>query len=476
MVDFESGPLVRIPTGDASARVHFVGISGIGMSGLARILLARGVTVSGSSDRRTTLTDALAAEGAQIAIGHAAGHCAGATSIVISTAIDDHNPELLDARERGIPILHRGALLAQLMAQRRGIAVAGTHGKTTTTAMIARVLEGGGCDPTVVVGGERVDTKTNARDGSGVWFVSEADESDRSFLGLDPEIAIVTNIENDHIESDADLPELVAAFETFVARVPAHGRLVIGTDEPRAAALAGTAHAATTTTFGFAEDADIRAAHPYYADFGSTFDVLVRGVPAGTVVLDVPGAINIENALAAIAVGLELRVPFETIANALAGFRGVRRRFEILTRGDRMTVVDDYAHHPTAVEATIAAARANFDGPIVVAFQPHRYTRTRYLGNDFARALRGADRVVLTDIYAASEAPIPGVDAKTIGAPLARLGCEVAYAKVEDLEAELLAHAPQGALVLMLGAGSITAAAARLARAIEPRVAPASAP
>ena len=474
MVDFECGPNVRLPSGDACDRVHFVGISGIGMSALARILMARGIAVSGSSDRRTALTDALAAEGARIAIGHAAEHCAGATSVVISTAIDEHNPELLAAHESGIPILHRGALLAQLMAQRRGIAVAGTHGKTTTTAMLARVLEGGGCDPTVVVGGECVDTRTNARDGAGEWFLSEADESDRSFLGLDPEIAIVTNIENDHIESDADLPELVAAFETFVARVPSIGRLVIGIDEPRAAALARIAHAAPTTTFGFAADADIRAAHPHYADFGSTFDVIVRGVTAGTIVLKVPGAINIEDALAAIAVGLELHIPMAAIATALAEYRGVRRRFEILTCGDRMTVVDDYAHHPTAVEATIAAARANFDGPIVVAFQPHRYTRTRYLGNDFARALRAADRVVLTDIYAASEAPIPGVDATTIGIPLAALGCDVAYAKVEDLETELLAHVPHGALVLMLGAGSITAAAARLARAIESRVASAS--
>ncbi len=467
---------MKLPPGDACDRVHFVGISGIGMSALARILLARGIAVSGSSDRRTTLTDALAAEGAHIAIGHAAEHCAGATSLVISTAIDELNPELLAAHASGIPILHRGALLAQLMAQRRGIAVAGTHGKTTTTAMLARVLESGGCDPTVVVGGERVDTQTNARDGAGAWFVSEADESDRSFLGLDPEIAIVTNIENDHIESDADLPELIAAFETFVTRVPAHGRLVIGIDEPRAASLAAREHAAPTTTFGFAADADIRAAHPHYADFGSTFDVIVRGVPTGTVVLGVPGAINIEDALAAIAVGLELKIPFATIASALAGFRGVRRRFEILAREERMTVVDDYAHHPTAVEATIAAARANFDGPIVVAFQPHRYTRTRYLGNDFARALRDADRVVLTDIYAASEEPIPGVDAATIGAPLAALGCEVAYAKVEDLEAEMLAHAPFGALVLMLGAGSITAAAARLARAVASHVVSASAP
>jgi UDP-N-acetylmuramate--alanine ligase len=442
------------------------------MSALARILLQRGYDVSGSTDRRNGVVDALEREGARVAIGHARENIGAATLLVASSAIAHDNPELVAARERSIAIVHRGALLAELMADRRGIAIAGTHGKTTTTAMLARVLELGDLDPTYVVGGERVDTGYNARDGRGSWLVAEADESDGSFLDLRPEIAVVTNIENDHIASDAEIPRLVGAFETFLARLPAHGLALVGIDEPRAAALAHVARAARTQTFGFDARADVRASDVAYADFGSTFTVHFGGETLGRVQLAVPGAINVLDALPGIAIARELGVPFATIADALAGFRGVRRRFEILSRGPRMTVVDDYAHHPTAVAATIAAARANFAGPIVAAFQPHRYTRTQYLAEDFARALRGADRVVLTDIYAASEAPIAGVDATSIGAPLAAAGGEVAYvANVADLPAYLEAHAPPGALVLMLGAGSITAAAAGLARALEAPVA-----
>jgi UDP-N-acetylmuramate--alanine ligase len=447
-----------------SGAIHFIGISGIGMSALARILLQRGYRVSGSSDRRTELTERLGREGARVCVGHAAANLGAADTVVVSSAIAPENPELAAARERGLPILHRGALLAQLMADRRGIAIAGTHGKTTTTAMVARTLECGGLDPAVVVGGERIDTGTNARDGRGAWLVSEADESDLSFLDLRPEIAVVTNVENDHIASDAELPRLVAAFETFAAGVPPHGLALIGSDEPRAAALAERLGGVRVRTFGFGARADVRAWGARYANFGSRFSVTAGDV-TGEIELAVPGAINVLDALPAVAIGLELGVPFATIARALAGFAGVRRRFEILARTPRMTVIEDYAHHPTAVAATIAAARADFSGPVVVAFQPHRFSRTHYLCGDFARALRGADQVVLTDIYAASEAPLPGVDATTIGAPLAALGGHVAYVpSIDDLPAHVLAHAPHGALVLMLGAGSITSAAAALAR------------
>jgi len=450
---------------------HFIGISGIGMSALARILLARGETVSGSTDRRTTLVDQLEREGARIGVGHGANHLAGVREVVVSTAIAPGNPELTAARERGLPVLHRGELLARLMARSRGIAISGTHGKTTTTAMVATVLEAGGIDPTVVVGGELVDTATNARNGDGPWFLSEADESDGSFLGLRPELAVVTNIENDHIACDAELPRLVEDFERFTDRLPARGAAWFGIDDARAATLARRPRAARTRTFGFAEDAGVRAVAPRYAAFGSRFDVVVDGVPLGQVALTVPGAINVLDALPAIAIGLELGVSFATIARALAGFRGVRRRFEIVARSDRMTIVDDYAHHPTAVAATVAAARAAHTGPLVVAFQPHRYTRTQYLGVEFARALAGADRVLLTDVYAASEDPLPGVDARTIGTPLAALGADVSYARVDELAARLVAEAPPGALVLMLGAGSITAAAHELAGRIADPVA-----
>ncbi len=460
---------MRFSAGGGTGAVHFIGISGIGMSALARILMQRGVRVSGSSDRRTALTDLLVAEGARVAIGHAAEHLRDATTVVISSAIGRDNPELVAAHARGLEIVHRGALLAYLMSDRRGIAIAGTHGKTTTTAMVARVLEAGGLDPTVVVGGERMDTHTNARDGKGAWLVSEADESDLSFLDLRPEIAVVTNIENDHIASDAEMPRLLSAFERFTANVSAHGIAYFGIDESHSASLSGHKRRARTRTFGFDPRADIRAANPLYGGFGARFTAVVDGRALGEISLGVPGAINVLDALPALGIALELGVSFATIAESLAGFRGVRRRFEILARTERMIVVDDYAHHPTAVAATIAAARADFPGPIVVAFQPHRYTRTQYLAGDFARALCGADRVILTDVYAASEAPLPGVDATAIGAPLAALGADVAYVgSVEELPAYLLETVPHGALLLVLGAGSITNAAANLAASLAP--------
>lgn len=450
--------------------MHFIGISGIGMSALARILLARGVPVSGSSDRRTTLTDRLAEEGATVSIGHGAANLGAAQTVVVSTAIPRDNPELCAARARGLEIVRRGELLARLMRERRGLAVAGTHGKTTTSAMLARVLEAGGLDPASIIGGERVDTGTNARDGAGEWLVGEADESDYSFLDLQPQIAVVTNIENDHIGSDAEMPRLNAAFERFLAQIPAEGLALVGADEPRAAALAGLPRACRTRTFGLSAQAWLRALTPAYASFGSQFTVTLDGAALGEIRLAVPGAINVFDALPSVGIGLELGVPFATIAQALAGFHGVRRRFEILARTARLTVVDDYAHHPTAIAATIAAARANAGGPLIVAFQPHRYTRTQYLSAEFARALHGADYVVLTDVYAASEPPIPGVDARTIGRPLEASGTRVDYVpRVEDLPEHLLAKAPEGALVLMLGAGSITGAAARLARELGTR-------
>ena len=444
--------------------VHFVGIGGIGMSALARILIGRGYAVSGSSDRRSALTDRLAREGATVHVGHAAAHVGSAERVVVSSAIAADNPELVAARERGIAIVRRGALLAELMHERRGIAIAGTHGKTTTTAMTASVLERGGIDPTVVVGGERVDTGTNARDGGGAWFLTEADESDGSFLHLHPEIAVVTNVENDHIASDDDLPHLVASFASFASTVPAHGLALFGSDEARTAAIAREPRAARTRTFGFAAGSDVRATDVRYVDFGSRFALVVDGDARGDVALAVPGAINVLDALPSIAIGLELGVPLDDIRAALAAFSGVARRFQILARTARMTVVDDYAHHPTAVAATIAAARAATDAPLVVAFQPHRYTRTHYLANAFAESLRGADRVVLADVYPGSEAPIAGVDARSIGVPLARAGGDVAYVGPSDALPEyLLANAPAGALVLMLGAGSITNASAALA-------------
>jgi UDP-N-acetylmuramate--alanine ligase len=444
---------------------HFVGIGGIGMSAIARILLARGQCVSGSDLKETTLITRLREEGAQITIGHDAANIERAHTVIVSSAIDRRNPEYIAAQRRSIPLLHRGEMLAELLRNRSGIAICGTHGKTTTTAMVAAVLRAGGVDASLVLGGIDGTLDTNACDGRSPYFVTEADESDGSFALLDPKIAVVTNIENDHLQSDDELPQLVRAFEEFLGKLPESGCAIIGVDNPLAASLVERVRRTRTVTFGFGPRADVRASNVQSQGLGTSFDVIVGDVCLGTVELNVPGAINVLNALAAIATARELEVPFVRIAEGLSAFRGVRRRFDILVRSDRMVLVDDYAHHPTAVRATIAAAQQYHRGPVIVAFQPHRYSRTAYLARDFADALKNADRVYLAPVYAASEPPIPGVSERSIGEPLAALGTRVAYvSRVDDLEARLLEEVPRGALVLMLGAGNITEVAARLAQ------------
>ncbi len=442
-----------------SERYHFVGIGGIGMSALARLLLERGAGVSGSDLKASPLLDALAAEGARVAIGQRAENLGDATLLVVSSAIGADNPEYAAAIARGLPIVTRGELLARLTRGMRTVAIAGTHGKTTTTAMTAAIFEAAGLDPTVAVGGERIDTHRNARSGRGPWFITESDESDGSFLFLSPAIAVVTNIENDHIASDADIPQLIAQFTAFVTSVSGDGHVVIGNDNPSSALLAASA-AVPVTTFATRGPALLRALDIRYAALGSRSRIEAHGRELGELVLGVPGEINIQNALAALAVARAAGIDFAIAARALAAFSGVRRRFEIVGRSAALTVVDDYAHHPTAVEQTIAAARAAHDGPLIVAFQPHRYSRTAYLAADFARALAGADHVVLAPVYAASEAPLEGVSERSIGEPLARAGTPVSYvAAVEELIERLPAIAPPNALVLMLGAGSISAVA-----------------
>jgi UDP-N-acetylmuramate--alanine ligase len=447
--------------------VHFVGIGGSGMSALARIFLARGTHVTGSDVRATPLVEQLRAEGIDVAIGHRAENVGDATLVVASSAIAAENPELAAARARGTRVLGRGEMLAELIADRKAIAIAGTHGKTTTTAMIAGILETAGLDPGVMVGGIRIDDESNARPGSGPWFVTESDESDGSFLYLHPTIAVVTNIENDHVADDDAMARLIGQFETFVSHVPADGVAVIGVDNATSAKLARTARA-RGTTFGFDEGATVRAVALRFAGLGSEFDVDVSGTRLGTFRLNVPGDMNVENALAAVAVARTIGIGAETIADALARFGGVHRRFEILARCEQMTVVDDYAHHPTAVAATIAAARRYHDGPIVVAFQPHRYTRTAYLAANFGDALAAADEVYLAPIYAASEEPIDDVSERSIGAVLERRHhTAVRYVpSVEALGDELRAGVKPGSLVLMLGAGTITNVAHALAQSI----------
>jgi len=443
---------------------HFVGVGGIGMSAIARILIARGEPVSGSDVKNTPLIEKLRAEGARITVGHDARNIAGAHTVVVSSAIDRRNPEYTAAQRAGTPILHRGEMLARVMQGRRGVAVCGTHGKTTTTAMTHAALRLCGVDASLVLGGIDGLLETNAHDGTSPWFVTEADESDGSFALLTPSVAIVTNIENDHLGSDDELPALVRAFEAFLDKLPEDGVAIVGIDNVLSASLGTNGRRSKTVTYGFGPNADLRAERLSFDGLGASFEAFAGDEYLGAVSLRVPGAINVQNALAAVAVARVLDIPFPRIAAALAAFRGVRRRFDILARSERLVVVDDYAHHPTAVRATIAAARQYHPGPIYVAFQPHRYTRTAFLARDFADSLRGADCVYLAPIYAASEPAIPGVSERSIGEPLAAAGARVEYvARVEDLEERILAEAPPGTMVLMLGAGNITDVAARLA-------------
>jgi len=442
---------------------HLVGVGGIGMSAIARLLLARGAQVSGSDVTRTALIDALETEGVRIAIGHHAANVGDAQVVVVSSAIAQDNPEFVDAVERKLDVLTRGAMLAELAKGHKLVAVAGTHGKTTTTAMLASIFEAAELDPTIAVGGIRVDTGTNARAGAGPWFVTESDESDGSFLYLNPTIAVVTNIENDHVASDADLPRLLEQFTLFANRVPSNGQVVVGNDNRASKAVGRQAQAPVTTFATRDADADLTITDLRYENLGAHFTVCDRGVVLGEIDLHVPGEINVQNALAAIGAARAAGIRFDQIAPALGAFRGVQRRFEIVGRGT-LTIVDDYAHHPTAIAQTIAAARDfAHDGPLIVAFQPHRYTRTQYLKDEFATALAGADRVFLTPVYAASEKPIDGVSERMIGDPLAASGTHVTYVDdVEQLMDVVPQEAPPGSLVLMLGAGSITSVAHRL--------------
>jgi UDP-N-acetylmuramate--alanine ligase len=446
---------------------HFVGIGGIGMSAIARILRARGERVTGSDVHVSPLVEQLRREGVKVAIGHDAGNVGDADIVVVSSAIDRRNAEFQAAVRRGIPVLHRGEMLARLLADRRGIAVCGTHGKTTTTAMTHAVLRGGGIDASLVLGGIDVSLQGNAYDGTSPWFVTEADESDGSFALLEPSVAVVTNIENDHLTSDDELPGLARAFAEFLAKLPDDGLAVIGIDNPLAASLTSHELRSRIVTFGLDGSANVAAASCSFENFGSRFELFEDGRRIGVVRLRVPGAMNVENSLAAAAIGRRLGVPFSAIAKALHDFGGVRRRFDVLISNDHATIVDDYAHHPTAVRATIEAARRCHPGELVVAFQPHRYTRTAFLAREFADALRNADRIYLAPIYAASEPAIPGVSERSIGEALVAMGAPVSYvADVRHLEERLLEELSPGAMVLMLGAGDITDVAAKLAERV----------
>jgi len=437
-------------------KTHFIGIGGAGMSGLAHVMLERGGAVSGSDLAASAATSRLEAMGARIYIGHDERHVRRERPdmVVVSSAVPAHNPELEYARRHGIPVLTRAEMLARLMENRCGIAVAGTHGKTTVTSMIALVLEQGGLDPTVVIGGELNDIGSNAKVGEGPHFVAEADESDRSFLRLSPSIAVVTNVEAEHLENYAGLEDIKAAFRAFLAKLPKDGLAVVCGDDANARAAAPD-HC-RVVTYGLGEGHDYTAADVELFPMGSRAVVREQGAPLGIMVLRVPGLHNIANALAAVAVGRALNLPFGVIAQALGAFRGAKRRLEVLGEVRDVLIIDDYAHHPTEIRATLAALR-NMERRVVAVFQPHRYTRTKHLMDELAASFEDADAVVLTDIYAALEAPIPGVDVEVL-ARRVRAASGKPVAVVRDLDAVpgyLLAAVRPGDLVVTLGAGDV---------------------
>ncbi len=438
--------------------IHFVGIGGIGMSGIAEVLLNLGYRVSGSDVKRTAITDRLENLGGIICEGHNAANIAGANVLVTSTAVRADNPEVIEALRRQIPVIPRAEMLAELMRLKYGIAIAGSHGKTTTTSMTAFVLTQGGLDPTVVVGGRLNAWGSNAKLGKGDFILVEADESDKSFLKLSPTIAVVTNIDREHLDFYKDLEDIQAHFVQFVNKVPFYGAVIICLDDPHEQTIIPQI-TRRMITYGMTAQADISASQieVMHDRFGSAFNVKYRGQDLGRVELNVPGMHNISNAMAAIAVGLDLELSFEIIASALETFRGAERRFQVKgTRAENILVVDDYGHHPTEIRATLAAAKSS-RRRLVTLFQPHRYTRTATLREDFARSFYDADVVLLTDIYAASEEPIEGITAQALAEDIERFGHRnVRYIGSVEQGAQAIADVVQpNDLVLTLGAGSV---------------------
>ncbi len=447
-----------------SHRIHFIGIGGIGMSGIAEILLTMGYAVSGSDLRGSATTERLAALGATIYTGHSAANAAASDVVVTSSAVAKDNPEVLEARARKIPVIQRAEMLAELMRLKYGIAIAGMHGKTTTTSMVAAVLAGGELDPTVVVGG-RVDAMgSNARLGRSQYLVAEADESDRSFLKLPPILAVVTNLDREHMDTYADMADVERVFIEFMDRVPFYGAITACADNEMLRAILPRV-TRRVYTYGESADADfrLRSLRPT-ADCHATFEVNTRGLILGPFDLHVPGRHNLLNATAAVAIGVQLGVPPEKIAAGLASFRGVDRRFQIKGVQNGVTVVDDYGHHPTEIRATLQAARECGYSRVLVLFQPHRYTRTRDLLEDFVTAFGDADSLQVLDIYAASEQPIPGVNGEALAEKIRTAsGGIVGYAgSIEEGVDRLAKDARSGDLILTLGAGNVSQAGSML--------------
>ena len=429
------------------------------MSGIAEILLTLGYSVSGSDLRRSSITDRLVSLGATVFEGHAAANAVGSGVVVTSSAVNEQNPEVVEARERKIPVIQRAEMLAELMRLKYGIAVAGMHGKTTTTSMIATVLAAGNLDPTVVVGG-RVDALgSNARLGKSQYLVAEADESDRSFLKLSPILSVVTNLDREHMDCYRDMEDVEAAFLEFMERVPFYGACTACIDNPQLAGILPRVQR-RLFTYGMSSHADyVVRMLPPAEGVRSRFEVAAGGLVLGPFSLNVPGRHNVLNATAAVAIATQLEVSCEDIARGLSGFRGVDRRFQLKGCARGVNVVDDYGHHPTEIRATLSAAKESGYAHVHVIFQPHRYTRTRDLMPEFATAFDDADTVQVLDIYAASEDPIAGVDAPTLVRAIGRKEVQYASSFGEAVH-RAVTQAADGDVILTLGAGSVSHAAA----------------
>jgi UDP-N-acetylmuramate--alanine ligase len=439
--------------------IHFIGIGGIGMSSLAEVLMDLGYPVTGSDLKSSPTTQRLAARGAVVFEGHAPSNLSGAKAVVFSSAVRADNPEMIEARRRSLPLIPRGELLAELMRQKFGIAIAGSHGKTTTTAMVAAILVHANLDPTILVGGRMGINGSNARLGKSEYLVVESDESDGSFLKLAPILAVVTNIDREHLDHYAGIEEIRAAFAAFIAKVPFYGASILCLDDENIQRMLPDINR-RVVTYGLSAQADLRITRSSASHMASEFHLELAGRDLGCFRLNVPGAHNTLNATAAIAVALELDIPLETIREALTEFRGVGRRFEVRGAARGVTVIDDYGHHPTEIRATLAAARACRFQHVHVLFQPHRYSRTQALMDDFAQSFHQADTVHVTDIYAASEAPIAGVTSQALVERLRAFGHRGAVytPSIEQGVQSVLAAASPGDAIVTLGAGSVSQA------------------
>ncbi|HXH10433.1 MAG TPA: UDP-N-acetylmuramate--L-alanine ligase [Alphaproteobacteria bacterium] len=438
-------------------RIHFVGIGGIGMSGIAEVLCNLGYAVSGSDLTESEITKRLTSLGVRCFYGHRAEQVADVDVVVVSSAVTPDNVEVVAAKARKIPVIPRAEMLAELMRMKYGVAVAGSHGKTTTTSLIATVLAKGGLDPTMVIGGRLNSLGYNAKLGQGEFMVAEADESDGSFLRLNPMVAVVTTIDREHLDYYKELEDIQAAFAQFLDKVPFYGFCIVCADEPNIRAIVPRL-SKRVLTYGLRGDADYAAREVRVEGFGSEFLVMRRGQEVGPIALSIPGWHNIQNALAAVATGLELDIPFKRIQEALHEFTGIQRRFELKGQAGGVIVIDDYGHHPTEIEATLRTARLVWPHKrLVVAFQPHRYTRTQALWQEFCPPLLRTDILLLTEIYAAGEPPLPGVSGAMIHEGVRALGHPRAIfiPRKEELASHLLGLIEAGDVVLTLGAGDV---------------------